>query len=609
MTESPGQPSFLTLWVQGLDRKAFAWGLLVFALALAIRLVGIGWGLPSPANMGGYHPDEPVNIAYSQNMDPLKGDFTPDFYNYGTFYLTLTHFAAKAGVAYGGAPTEGTPPEEAAIKIRSLMTLGGRILSALCGAGVAVLAFLILYNRTHIIGPIIAAASLAAAPGLLVHSRFATVDIPALFFGCLSLYWAVRMTALPGREAPSPKEIVRFAIWSGVMAGLSAACKYSGVLFILAPLWIICSQWAAKAEHSDKAVLIKACAASAAACLAAFILGVPAILMEPARVMKDVLYEFQHTATGHGIVFEATSNGFIYHLGNLNEAFGLILVIGGLAGLGRGVFKGHSWLTGLLIVTLVTYILIGRAEVKFLRYVFPLLPGLAVGLGWIVGQAHIHPKQQMKIIGFLAFVGLGGVFGGGLTRSIQETSWMTGLDPRDQAAVWLKENVTNDQTIGLVSDPWFYTPPVFPQATAHIMSGWERKAEWVALAMPPVVRYVPENPEERYDWDSRLITEKFPDFIVVSSFERNDVARVAAANVKAEVPALLGRRFIEFTDLMAENYEAQPAMIFGGGSPTVHDMMYIRPTIWIWKKKEGLKTPVMPGSKSSSTTEAPAPTP
>lgn len=609
MTESPGQPSFLTRWVQGLDRHAFAWGLLVFVLALAIRLAGIGWGLPSPTNMGGYHPDEPVNIAYSQNMDPLKGDFTPDFYNYGTFYLTLTHFAAKAGVAYGGAPAEGTPPDQAAIKVSALMTLGGRILSALCGAGVAVLAFLILFKRTHIVGPFVAAAALAMAPGLVVHSRFATVDVPAVFFGCLSLYWAVRMTALPGEEGPSGKELVRFAIWSGIMAGLSAACKYSGVLFLLAPLWIIATQFIGRTEKSQKAALINAGAGSLVACLAAFFLGVPAILLEPAQVMRDVIYEFQHTATGHGIVFEATSSGFIYHLGNLNEAFGLILVIGGLAGLGRGVYRGHSWLAGMLIVTLVTYILIGRAEVKFLRYVFPLLPALAVGLGWAVGQAHTHPKQQMKIIGFLAFVGLGGVFGGGLTRTVQETAWMSGIDPRDQAAAWLKENVKSEETIGLVSDPWFYTPPVFPQATTHILAGWERKSEWMALSDPKVVRYVPEDSAERYDWDARLITEIFPDYIVVSSFERNDVARVAAANVKAEIPALLGSRFIEFTDLMAENYDAQPAMIFGGNTPTVHDMMYIRPTIWIWKKKEGLKTPVMPGSKSSSSTETPAPTP
>ncbi len=610
MASRAGQPSFLSLWVEGLHKKALAFGFLIFLAAFLCRLPGITWGLPSADNHGGYHPDEPVNIAYSQRVDPLKGDFSPDFYNYGTFYLTLTHFAAKAAVTYGGGIPEGTPQEDARAKVQAQMVMGGRILSALSGAGMAVLVFLILYRRTHEVGAFLAGAAIAIAPGLLVHSRFATVDVPAAFFGTLSLYWASRLVPYPGQEPLDQKAFMRIAAWSGVMAGLSASCKYTGVLFLIAPLWIIGVATFGKNQDGERKNLLSSAALALAACLAAFIITMPAIILETGKVMKDVVYEFQHTATGHGLVFEATSPGFLYHLGNLSEGYGLILVLLGLAGLARGAYRGHSWISAILGVTLVIYILIGRAEVKFLRYIFPLLPGLAIGLGWIVGQAHTHPKAGWKGLGLAAFLGLGGIFGGGLTKAVQVTNWMTGADPRDQAAAWIKANVKPEETVGLVSDPWFYTPPFFPDATVHNnMAGWKNKERWMQESAPRAVRHVPIDPSQRFDWDTRLILEDFPDYIIFSSFEQADVARVAAAGVTKEVPALLAQRYLDFIALSEANYESRPVMIFGGGGSAIHDMMYIQPTLWIWKKKEGLSKPVMPGSKSSSSSETSASTP
>ena len=36
-------------------------------------------------------------------------------------------------------------------------------------------------------------------------------------------------------------------------------------------------------------------------------------------------------------------------------------------------------------------------------------------------------------------------------------------DPRDQAAAYLKSKVTKPVTIALINQPWFYTPPLWPQ--------------------------------------------------------------------------------------------------------------------------------------------------
>ncbi|MCG9894165.1 MAG: phospholipid carrier-dependent glycosyltransferase, partial [Fimbriimonadaceae bacterium] len=217
-----------------IDRSAALWALLVFAVAFGFRLFGVGWALPNADRWWSLHPDEPVNIRAARAVDPASLSFTPGFYNYGTLYLTLSKVAGSVGEAYAGR-AEGMP--EPVARDRGFL-LGARILGCLAGAGLAVLVFLILLPRSNLVGAGFGAAFAAFAPGLVVHSRFATVDVPAAFFLVLSLYWAFRLIPPECSPEPTGPEYLRFAAWSGLAAGASAACKYSGIL-VLAGLAVV----------------------------------------------------------------------------------------------------------------------------------------------------------------------------------------------------------------------------------------------------------------------------------------------------------------------------------------------------------------------------------
>src|SRR5438045_8124951 len=61
----------------------------LLALAAALRLTGITWGLPNPHRYYPFHPDETVIMDAVERLHPFADGFLPGFYNYGTLYLLL----------------------------------------------------------------------------------------------------------------------------------------------------------------------------------------------------------------------------------------------------------------------------------------------------------------------------------------------------------------------------------------------------------------------------------------------------------------------------------------------------------------------------------------
>ena len=74
----------------------------IFVVALLIRSIGIGWGLKNDLHYQSYHPDEQVNWAVSQRVEPAKLQFDPKFYSYGTLYFTVLGVASDIVTVYGG---------------------------------------------------------------------------------------------------------------------------------------------------------------------------------------------------------------------------------------------------------------------------------------------------------------------------------------------------------------------------------------------------------------------------------------------------------------------------------------------------------------------------
>ncbi len=565
-------------------RDAKRWGLplIIFTIAIALRLMGIGWGLPNSKHQQSYHPDEPVVWAYSQGIQPAKLKFTPGFYNYGTLYLTTLKIASDVVAGYSGGGLDHQNPDKA-WEFIGKAHLAGRIISALAGAGTALIVFLMLRRFSTDFGAFCGGLLIAFAPANVVHSRFQTVDILAAFLIAVSAFFALKL--IPQDGVTEKRSDLKLALLSGLFAGLSAGTKYTGILCLLTLFVVIFGT-------RGKAGLRLALSGLGVAILA-FVITTPGILLESKIFLDGFLYETAHVKTGHGLIFEGTSNGFLYHFANLMLGVGLILSLLGLAGLFRAGFKKHWWAIGLLAFFIPYYILIAGAEVKFIRYTFPLFIGLGVGFGWLMGRARELGGKWHSIVGF-GLLGLGGLMGGGLQSAVKFTAWMASLDPRDAAGEYLRGK---SGSVGLVADPWFYTPAIHPRLGRRLVylagmhqvgiGGFGTFARDVAeMSDPAVVRYTPtEGIDSRLDWDDRLLTEAKPDFVVYSSFESEGLDRIAQLKDASPVGKATADRARAFMKKLNEDYDFDRQ--FGPIEDYIHDLMYVQPRVMVWKRKAG----------------------
>ena len=554
--------------------------LLIILVACLYRLIGVSWGLPNDIRAISLHPDEQVNLIVArQGIEPGKLDFTPGFYNYGTLYFTFLRLVSDVvGVYSGGFDAQGqlTPAGMASVH------LVARVFNCLFGAITCGLVFAIGRRFLSGVGAGFAAAACVVAPALVVHSRFQTVDTLATMFAVASLNWCIRGL---GTEEP----LRRVAIWAGVFAGLSAGTKYVGFVAVLALLPVILIRSKSQKESLGEGEPRQGGGASALVmallvCLATFLVTTPGALLDREAFLRDFTFELNHSKEGHGIVFAQTAPAALYHLGNLWVGFSLIGLIVGLFAFVRGGLLKSSPMIVIAVYFVLMYAAVSGGQIKFMRYILPTIPALALGVGYVVDRMREKSELGKKVGIVLGLAVVGGLDKSGFVASGTTTAQMVAPDPRDIAGRYLKDK----NEVGLVSDPWFWSATVHPEMPMTRMFGPKRLFElWSSWSSPKVVRYLPENPADRYDWDKRLITELKPEYITFSSFEYGAVQRIHDSKGGTDIEKLFASRYIEFVEELGKSYELVPGAWDDGIGHRlmVEDMEYIHPRVTIWKRK------------------------
>jgi hypothetical protein len=366
-----------------LSRSLWLWTAL-FGLALGVRLVGVGWSLPNAERHYSYHPDEwLVLLASYFVINPYAGEFLPGFYNYGTLPMYLwslwLHWLSAVGVI-DRLPENATPAQIA--ELRAQLYLWARVLVALMGAGTAVVVGRTVAQVAGIGAGVVSALAMALAPAFVVHSRFMTVDVPTTFFVALAFHQAVALHA-----SPRP---MRTLLWGAFWAGCAAGSKYNAGLALLAPLvglWLLPNLPVAKR-------LLGSGAAVGVAGLT-FLIVCPGVWADSARFWANFWYEVRHVGQGHGEIFTDTGLGWLYHLKpNLSTGFGAVGLLASAVGWALHARNRVWW--GVLAASLAYYLLIGAAEVRFLRYTFPLFPMLAMGVGLLMNPPSPQPSPPLR---------------------------------------------------------------------------------------------------------------------------------------------------------------------------------------------------------------------
>lgn len=557
--------------------------LAIFLFGLMIRIWGVGWGLPNDLHHQSYHPDEEVIWQVSRQIEPTKGDFAPSFYNYGTLYLSVLRVASDMTAAYVGVD------EKEPWKFVAACHSAGRIINTILGSLSATLIFLILRRRLSLLGATVGALALAIAPAFVVHSRFQTTDVFATFLLILGTWLAFSLVpdsnVQEGDNAAEPKSrwtSLQVMSLAGFVIGLSAGTKYTGVLGVLS-LIVIGLSCVPKVDR------FKVCSTAIFTPFLGFLVATPGFLLEPEIFKKDFTYEMFHTRTGHGLVFEGLS-GFGYTLSNYIEGFGFAILLFGIAGIVWACRNKEIWILSMLAFAIPYFLLIGRAEVLFMRYTFPLYIVAACGVGYFVSQTDAKGGKWRLITG-LALLALGN----SLLNTAKYSLVMAGPEARDVVAKSLKERGKSDPnvSVGLVSDPWFWSPPFFPNSTIMRARTIPALQEMAQLENPRVVRYMPENPNDRFDWDVRLLTDLQPTYVVFSNYEVGPVARLSKSVALEGIPKLLVDRFREFHQVLlkgyvlegVENPSQDPSQLYRSAYGTPEDMRYVSPELWVWKRK------------------------
>ena len=165
------------------------------------------------------------------------------------------------------------------------------------------------------------------------------------------------------------------------------------------------------------------------------------------------LGEHYQARQGHGDVFVNTGNGWFYHLTfNLPFAMTAPLALAAVLGavlLARGKNRA-AW--PLLAFAALYFFTLGLSQVRFMRYLFPLLPVLCLCAAFAIAALPIKIRTlTAAAMTLLVFIG---------ATNVLYPFCVT--DPRDQAAAYIKSKVTQPITIALINAPWFYTPPLWP---------------------------------------------------------------------------------------------------------------------------------------------------
>jgi 4-amino-4-deoxy-L-arabinose transferase-like glycosyltransferase len=296
------------------------------ALAAALRLIGIEYGLP----FGGLlNPDEQNIVPRAWGMVHGAG-LDPHWFDYPTLVLYLL----APFQAWEGHPSY----------------LAARLVVAAFGVGAVVAAWWLgraAYGRTagFVAGVVVAVETIGVA-----YSHMAVTDVPMTALIAVSLALAVS-----GRLE-----------WAGVAAGLAASAKYPAV-FLVVPLVVAgWGRW-------------RRLGASVGLAVAAFLATSPYVLVHPGHAWDDAT-RVQRLAREGWLGFEHDSFALFSFTGKLWDGLGPALAV---AVLGLVLALRRRTRTDLILSAFVLAYLVDLLTLRahFDRYVLPLVPPLAVLAG------------------------------------------------------------------------------------------------------------------------------------------------------------------------------------------------------------------------------------
>jgi len=526
--------------------------LLVFGIAVALRVYGLRWGLPGPLHSYSYHPDEFLSVNAAFRIYHTHS-FDPGIYVYPSLYMYLSALAISVGLGYGAAPS------------LTFVYLAARIVTVIMSVAAVVATW--WAGRTlfgNVVG-LVAALILCIAPLHVQHSHFATVDVPSTLFVAVALGFAGLIIS---------RGLWRDYAIAGTFAGFAAGMKYNAGLVILAALASHLLRRNAKGDAQWLKTMTAAICAGAA-----FVISTPGFLLRYEAFRTDFLSEVSHVSTGHGLVFAGTGNGIVYNFVSslwygLGPVLAVMLVISVLWAVVR--FDRHAVVVTAFLIPY--YVLISLSQVRFARYTLPMYPAAAILIAFmVVDFCLLLAQRKLAGIRVIWIAATTGMLLFTLWYTVNLISVFGRTDPRDRAAHWIFTHIPRGARIGVIEVPWFYSPPLSK------MLGYGRLEDREEALRDAPYDFVVFRLCDQYGY--RWFDNFPPKWVIVSNYEVEDALRLRGSRSIGKAEREEVERIMTDFELVEKHYHrvARFGDMSGGFSDLPHDMRYPLPTLTIYE--------------------------
>ncbi|HEV2281921.1 MAG TPA: glycosyltransferase family 39 protein [bacterium] len=444
---------------------------LITACALALRLLGVGRGLP--------YLHEWDEVFVLPHVITMVRDHTlnPGIFFYGTLYYYLLCPVVYAHALYLHA--RGILPSIQDVVLAHPLVPGylwylsvpsfyfwARAFTAMLGAATVYLVYRLgdaAFGRP--VG-LLAAALLAAAPGAVYYADTVRVDVPEAFFTTAALLAGLGVLRR-GRR--------RDYLAAGLLTGLAISTKQTAI-------WLLAPLVTAHVFNERRTVFVDAAlACMALGVIAGGVLGTPYALFHPGEVWAGFTW---HTES-YGLLALPWPAEYLSKLG-LNLAYlvwpiqggdwyivphagiGLLPGIAALAGVVVGFRRQRSVQRYLVAFPLVQLLFLARANVFYTRNLMPVLPLVsiwaALGAVWAWERAARRtppwwrgsPRSWRSAA---AAVGIAILLIGPAWESAALGWWLySHRDTRTQAVEWLRRHVPRGAAVAFELELAWYLP-------------------------------------------------------------------------------------------------------------------------------------------------------
>lgn len=341
----------------------------VLLLALALRLWGLGFGLP----FAYARPDE-TEVA-GPAVGFLTGDLRPPFFQWPTLFsyvaaLIYAAYGGLAGVLTGFASlADFAESRRQSIAPFLYVTRG---LSMAMGVVTVWGLYAVCRRAFDEVVAIVAAFFLAVSFLHVRDSHFGVTDIAMTALVVLGV-----LAVLRWQDVPSPG---RAAI-AGAVAGLAGSTKYNGlgvcVSFVVAVVLTAVAEW----PRTRRSMAIALAVFIAAAALTFFV-GSPYILIDWSRFVRDISAVEGTIEIGHGM--NLGRGWWYFGLVVLPSAVGWPMLLAAVAGLAILLTTRARQSLVVLAFPIAYYLFAGRGYAVFARYIVPVVPFVCLAAAWFI---------------------------------------------------------------------------------------------------------------------------------------------------------------------------------------------------------------------------------